>query len=266
MFYDYHMHSNFSPDSNTSMEEMIEASINLGIREICFTDHVDYDINQTDKFVVDYDDYLSKLQLMKDKYSNKISIKKGIELGLQNHLVDKYKKDMKNYSSQLDFVICSMHAIDRNDMYYPDYFIGKTQYEAYETYYKSLLDIVKRYDDYCVLGHLDLIKRYGRYEDYLDDELFIDIIEEILKTAIEKGKGIEVNTSCFKYKLPDLTPSRQILKLYKGLGGEIITTGSDSHDTTQITCKFSQIQSILKDIGFNYICRFDNMNPTFIQI
>lgn len=266
MFYDYHMHSNFSPDSNTSMENMIEASINLGLKEICFTDHVDYDINQTDEFVVDYNEYLSKLELMKDKYKDKISIKKGIELGLQNHLIDKYKDDMKKYGSQLDFVICSMHAIDKNDMYYPDYFIGKTQYESYETYYKRLLDIVKNFDDYCVLGHLDLVKRYGGYKDFLEDKLFIDIIEDILKTAIERGKGIEINTSCFRYKLPDLTPSREIITLYKKLGGEIITIGSDSHSTNQIAYEFSQVQSILKDIGFNYLCKFDKMKPSFIKI
>lgn len=101
---------------------------------------------------------------------------------------------------------------------------------------------------------------------FLEDKLFIDIIEDILKTAIERGKGIEINTSCFRYKLPDLTPSREIITLYKKLGGEIITIGSDSHSTNQIAYEFSQVQSILKDIGFNYLCKFDKMKPSFIKI
>ena len=95
MFYDYHVHSNFSPDSKTSMTKMIETGINLGLKEICFTDHMDYDINQTDKFVLNYKDYLYTLELMQNKYKDKIKIKKGIELGLQPHLIDRYSNEMK---------------------------------------------------------------------------------------------------------------------------------------------------------------------------
>lgn len=266
MFFDYHMHSNFSPDSKTPMEDMIEASIKLGSKEICFTDHVDYDVIQTSEFVVDYDEYFNKLNLMQEKYKNQISIKKGIELGLQNHLIDKYTEDMNKYKDDFDFALCSVHAINRCDMYYPDYFENKTQHDAYETYYLSLLDIVKKFDKYSVLSHLDLVKRYGGYKELLQDKLFMDIIEEILKTAIYNGKGIEVNTSCFRYRLPDLTPSKDILKLYKDLGGEIITTGSDSHNTAQVACEFNYAYSVLKDIGFDYVCSFDKMKPSFNKI
>lgn len=266
MFFDYHMHCNFSPDSKTSMEDMIETSINLGLKEICFTDHMDYDIMQTSEFVVDYDEYLNKLNLMQEKYRNKISIKKGIELGLQNHLIDRCTNDMNKYKDEFDFALCSVHAIEKSDMYFPDYFENKTQYEAYEQYYLSLLYIAKNYDKYCVLGHFDLVKRYGGYKELLKDKLFMDIIEEILKTIIHKGKGIEVNTSCFRYNLPDLTPSKDILKLYKDLGGEIITTGSDSHNPSQIACEFNYVYSVLKDIGFNYVCSFDKMKPSFNKI
>ena len=94
MFYDYHVHSNFSPDSKTSMTKMIETCINLGLKEVCFTDHMDYDVKQTDKFVLDYKEYLKTLELMQNKYKGKITIKKGIELGLQPHLIEKYNQDM----------------------------------------------------------------------------------------------------------------------------------------------------------------------------
>ena len=212
MFYDYHVHSNFSPDSKTSMTKMIETGINLGLKEICFTDHMDYDVNQTDKFMLNYKDYLHALELMQNKYKD------------------------------------------------------KTQQKSYEIYYKTFYDIVKNFDDYSVLGHLDLIKRYGPYENPLGDSLFMDIIEAILKEVISKNKGIEINTSCFRYELPDLTPSRRIISLYKDLGGEIITTGSDAHCPSFITCKFDYIQSYLKDMGFKYICTFDNLKPNFIKL
>lgn len=264
MFYDYHMHCNFSPDSKTPIEKMIETSINLGLEEICFTDHMDYDVNQTDKFVVNYEKYLHTLESMQKKYENKIKIKKGIELGLQPHLVDRYNEDMKNH--KFDFILCSQHAINKNDLYYDEYFKDKNQHEAYQVYYKTLYDIVKNFNNYSVLGHLDLVKRYGDYENLLGDSFYMDIIESILKEAIYNGKGIEVNTSCFRYNLPDLTPSRNIISLYKELGGEIITTGSDAHSPSYISCKFDYVYSYLKDLGFKYISTFDNLKPNFIKL
>lgn len=264
MYYDYHMHSNFSPDSKTSMEDMIKKSINLNLTEICFTDHMEHNEKGDSTWMIDYDKYFKEYNILKEKYKDKISIKIGVEMGLQTHIIDKCRNDV--LTNPFDFVILSQHAIDEKDFSLRGYFEGKTQKEAYETYFLKLYEIIKNFKDYSVLGHLDLIKRYGNYDSLLDDKLFSDIIEEILKTVINDNRGIEVNTSCYRYKLPDLTPSRYILKMYKDLGGEIITTGSDSHSDTYIASNFDYIYYYLKDIGFNYICYFDKMKPNFIKI
>ena len=264
MYYDYHIHSKFSPDGKNSMEEMILRSIDLGLKEICFTDHVDYDIELIDYFIVDYDKYFESLNYYTEKYKNKISIKKGIEFGLQRQLCDKCKKDVEKYD--FDFVICSQHAIDKIDLYFKDFFEDKDPHTAYKIYYEEYLNIIKNYKDYNILGHLDLVKRYSPYDEILDDDDFTDILAEILKQVISDGKGIEVNTSCFKYNLPDLTPSRKIIKLYKDLGGEIITTGSDAHHTSFLACNFDKVYDFLKDVGFKYVCSFDNMEPNFHKI
>ena len=264
MFYDYHMHSSFSNDSKTDMEDMIKKSIELGLKEICFTDHVDYDLDADDDWGIDYNKYFDKIDYLQNKYKDNISIKKGIEMGLQKQIINRCASDISQYP--FDFVICSQHAINRSDLYFGNFFLNKTQHQAYEHYYMELYDIIKVYKNYSVLGHLDLVKRYGNYGKVLDDKPFDDIIESILKQAIYDGKGIEVNTSCYRYNLPDLTPSRHILNMYKELGGEIITTGSDSHNPTQIAYNFNYIYSYLQSIGFKYVCSFDKMNPQFIKI
>ena len=87
------------------------------------------------------------------------------------------------------------------------------------------------------------------------------IIEEILKQVIADGKGIEVNTSCYRYGLKDLTPSQDILKMYRQLGGKIITIGSDGHDETQYGFKTAKAQQILKSLGFEYFYTYDKMQP-----
>lgn len=264
MYYDYHMHSNFSGDSETDMEDMIKKSIELGVKEICFTDHVDYDIISDVPFETDYNAYFSKLNYYADKYKNNIIIKKGIEMGVQSHILNQCSNDINKYP--FDFVICSLHAMNRVDLYNGTFFNNITQKQAYETYYTELYNIVKNYKDYSVLGHLDLIKRYGGYNQELDDRLFSDIIESILKEVIYSGKGIEINASCFRYGLKDLTPSSYILQMYKDLGGEIITTGSDSHIPSQVAFKFDYIYEKLQSFGFEYIAKFDNMKPSLIKI
>ena len=90
------------------------------------------------------------------------------------------------------------------------------------------------------------------------------MIAEILKLAIADGKGIELNTSSWKYGLKDTQPSRAILKLYKDLGGKILTAGSDAHFSKVLADHLDEGYQILRDeIGFTEICTFDHMKPIF---
>lgn len=119
-----------------------------------------------------------------------------------------------------------------------------------------------RFQHYSVLGHLDMIKRYDNLGPFPDKKV-LHLIEKILRRAIDDGKGIEVNTSSFRYGLPDLTPSREILALYHQLGGRILTIGSDAHSPDQLGDHIPQVRAILKDMGFREFCTFEKMQPVF---
>ena len=115
MYYDYHMHCSFSDDSNTPMEDMINKSIELGLKEICFTDHVDYSIitnNIEEDHTVDYNEYFRNLEYFQNKYKDKVIIKRGIEMGLQNHTLCKCMEDIEK--NEFDFVIASINTINNN--------------------------------------------------------------------------------------------------------------------------------------------------------
>ena len=247
---DYHLHTEYSDDSQEPMENQVRRAIELGLKEICFTDHVDYGIKKDwsegniqyrlgdgvgnplgtgePMANVDYPAYFREIGLMKEKYGDKITIKQGLEFGIQTITVDKYEKLYDRYRDELDFVLLSLHQIENREFWTQDYQRGRSQQEYNELYYKELYNVIKVFKNYSVLAHLDLIVRYdlqGRYPF----EKVKDYIAEILKLAIKDGKGIEINTSSWKYGLSDTQPSRAILKLYKDLGGRIITVGSDVH-------------------------------------
>ncbi|MBQ2656985.1 MAG: histidinol-phosphatase HisJ family protein [Erysipelotrichaceae bacterium] len=284
MYADYHVHSEFSDDSREPMENQIERAIELGLDEICFTDHVDYGIkkdweegdikwrsgdgvsydpNTLDPFAnVNYPEYFWKLLRMKETYKGKITIKKGLEFGIQTITLDAYERLYEKYKDDLDFVLLSVHQIDNKEFWPQDFQRGKTQKESNELYYKEIYEIQKRFKHYSVLAHLDMIVRYDNQGVYPFENVK-DIIAEILKLAIADGKGIEMNTSSWHYSLNDTTPSRAILKLYKDLGGRIITVGSDGHTTRYLADHIQDGYRILKEIGFKEICTFDHMEPKF---
>ncbi|HEY4602431.1 MAG TPA: histidinol-phosphatase HisJ family protein [Cerasibacillus sp.] len=256
---DYHIHSNFSADCETPMEKTIEIAIEKGFSEICFTEHIDYDYpDSTITFEFNLDAYDQKIKAMQVAYADRLAIKKGVEIGVQPHLLKQYDDLLRKES--FDFIICSMHTTDRKTLHYGNLFKDRTTEEAFLKYYEELLYCAKHFNHYSVLGHLDLVKRYTK--DNVNHD-FHDLIEDIFKELIPKGKGIEINTSSFRYGMDTIMPSIDILKLYKKMGGEIITLGSDSHSETTLGYKFPLVLDILKDLGFKYVTTFKKQEPIF---
>ncbi|HZK34185.1 MAG TPA: histidinol phosphate phosphatase, partial [Bacillota bacterium] len=118
-----------------------------------------------------------------------------------------------------------------------------------------------------VLGHLDLVRRYAPYKYDSNDHLIgLDIIKAIFKTLIENGKGIELNSSGFGHSSGVPLPHPDIIRLYRELGGEIITIGSDAHSSEFVAYESKRSVDLLKSLGFKYVTRFDKMEPEFAKI
>jgi len=212
---------------------------------------------------VNYPLYYKTYQKMKTQYGDKITLKLGMEFGMQVHTIEQYEKLYAKYP--FDFIILSVHEVEDKEFWTQDFQRDRTQQEYNERYYEELLYLVQNYHNYSVLGHMDLITRYDKAGTYPFEKLK-PIFTEILKTVIADGKGIEVNTSSHRYGLSDLTPSRDILKLYRELGGTIITIGSDSHKPEHLGTFIDETKQELKTLGFKEFCTFDKMKPIYHQL
>ena len=266
MYCDYHLHSSFSGDSKTPMEEMIRQGIRLGLPAMCFTEHLDPDFPDGDcSFDLDIPAYQEKLMELKESYQDRIQIYFGLELGLQPHLTKEIPRIAA--SAPFDFLIGSTHVADHMDPYEKTFFQGRTEYEAYHRYFEVLLENLKTFSCFDTCGHIDYVVRYGpnQNRDYTYEK-YQDILDEVLKTLIEKQIGLECNTAGFKYGLGHPNPTEKILARYRELGGEILTLGSDAHAPEHIAYNFRETGEILKACGFRYYTIFKERKPEFLSL
>lgn len=266
MFYDYHTHTNFSGDSDTPIRSMLDRAVSLGLKEICITDHIDYDYpNDPDLFTFSLEEYFSTLSALKEEYKKNLDVRIGVEFGLRPHLGKCLKTLSASYP--FDFIIGSSHVIDDIDPYYPAYWENKTEKEGIYQYFESILENLKTCSDFDVYGHLDYIIRYmpsGKKSYVFED--YQEILEKCLKTLISMGKGIELNTAGFKYGLSAPNPKIEVLKRYHQLGGEILTIGSDAHQPEHLAFDFHKVKPLLLECGFRYFTVFHQRKAKFIPL
>ena len=267
MLPDFHVHTEFSGDSKAPVRDQIEAAIRLGMTEICITDHHDYGTRSMTPidFTLDIPSYLPAIRKLSEAYRNQIRVLTGIELGLM--LREREYLETLVPGLSVDYIIGSSHFVDGYDVYDRNYFEGRSEAEAYRRYFDATLERVSRLDCFDSLGHLDYIIRYGpeKNRNYRPSD-YMDVIDEILKILIRKGKGLDCNTAGFKYGLGHPHPYEEILKRYLELGGEIITIGSDAHRPEEVGGAFPQAEAILKECGFRYYTVFHERKPVFYKL
>lgn len=265
-----HLHSSFSGDSHTPMEEMVLAGIACGLRTMCFTEHHDIDLPDSPGapgsiFLLDAEAYLKEFLRLREKYRGQICLLFGVELGLQPHIAHRNAAFVRAHD--LDFIIGSVHVCSGMDPYYPAFYEGRSEEEAYLEYFTAILENVKKFSDFDVCGHLDYVVRYGPNKDRnYSYDTYRDVFDEILKVLLENGRGLELNTGGIRKGMRDFHPCADILKRYRQLGGEIITVGSDSHTADHITDSFSRAADALLACGFRYYTVFRQRRPEFIRL
>lgn len=266
MLWDTHMHSQYSGDSETPQDAMVQAAIQKNLDGICFTDHLDIDYpDDPDLFLLDLPNYTASVNALASQYEGRFPIRLGIELGLQPHLAALHADILEQYP--FDFVIGSSHVVHGFDPYYPKFYEGRSEEECYREYFESILENIQAFDGFDVYGHIDYVVRYGpnRNEQY-SYQKYSDVIDAILSLLIKKGKGIEINTGGFKYGLGHPNPTEEIIARYHELGGEIITIGADAHKPEHVAFDFEKVPDILKSAGFQYFTVFKDRKPEFIKL
>ena len=260
--FDYHMHSSVSFDGLSDARDMAQAAQERGLKEICFTDHIDYELNAKEQIMVfDFDTYSAAYDGLD---LPGLKIRRGVEYGLKPYRQPQMKADLAR--RRFDFVIGSIHFVDEMDVYLAPFWENRTKEAAYLQFMEETLKCVQVNDDFDVLGHLTFIskgrcnptKALIRYADYRE------LTDEILKILVARGKGMELNTSGMD-RCGDYLPDAEYFRRFRELGGEIITVGSDSHNVERVGQHTHDACRLLGDI-FGYVCTFEDRKPIFHKV
>lgn len=265
MFADCHTHSRVSPDSNAPMAEMAKQALQYGLDVMCLTDHCDL-LSLEGERTLDYNwrAVLQERKLMLDAVGTRLDLPLGLEFGMA-HL---YPEAAEKILSQpgLDFVIGSCHNMDEKDggrdFYLLTYDTLEDCYRALDNYFASMQKMAAA-PYYDVVGHVIYPLRYmnGPY-DTPSLARYRDQIREILRLAIDSGRGIEINT----WKGQTLAEWIPLLKDYKELGGEIITVGSDAHAPEPLGRGIKEAYQIMQDCGFRYGAVYHQRKPEMFRL
>ena len=263
---DFHLHCCFSGDSDTPPETVARMGMERGLSALCFTDHYDADYPYEDVcFELDTEAYFAEISGVRDAYEGRLAVGIGVELGLQPQLGPLYRSYVGRYP--FDFVIGSTHLVEGMDPYYASFWEERSPKEGICRFLEVTLENIRAFDDFDVYGHLDYIVRYapeGMREFSYGD--YGDLMDEILRFLISRGKGIEVNTGGYKAGLGCPNPCPEVLRRYRDLGGEIVTMGSDAHAAEYVGGFMDEARDVLRDCGFRYFTIFRGREAGFVAL
>ena len=260
--FDFHTHSSVSFDSICPAAEMIAAAEAVGLHEICFTDHYDYnDVPTLKHDLFALEDYRRAYDALT---SDRVKIRRGVEFGLTPWNTAERAAFLASYP--FDFVIGSVHSVGGTDPYYPEFWETCSMDAAYERYVLQTLECVKAHEGFDVLGHINYVCKSpsSPIKKPLYYREFPDLFDEIMKVLVSKGIGMEINTSGIN-AIGELLPSLDYLKRFRELGGEIVTVGSDAHNAERVGQNVDKALEVAKEV-FGYVCTFENRKPIFHKL
>ena len=264
--FDYHIHPNYSIDAEGEVDEFCKAALDIGLKEIAFTTHLDTDRVAEDCYVnvkgenvdiassVWFEDYESTIRVAGDRYQEEgLRVLLGVEVdcfpGVQGALPERF------FSTDFDFIIGSVHLIDhiaisaygRADEAFRKYSMD----ELGVRYFSLLLDSIDL-EIFDVLAHIDLYRRYGEgfYGEAIHN-LWKPHLGELSRKMLAKRVGFEVNTSSLRRGMQQPMPEDRIIRALREEGINTVTVGSDAHTPSDVGKDIKVALDMIREAGFD---------------
>jgi len=243
------------------LEAMGEAAVEAGIDTIAVTDHLDFLPGYTFDWQTDFDAAYAALEAARATFAGRLTLVRGVEFGQPQFNSAEAARFTELHRP--GFIIGSIHYLD------PSYDIGMSSVASHEpcglyrAYLRLVLEMVSDHD-FDVLGHLTYPWRYFKRElDYdFDERDYRAEFDEIFDVIVQRGRGIELNTSGWRQALDDCLPNEAILRRYRARGGRIVTIGSDAHTPENVGAGIDRAAALLQACGFEGVATYEKREAT----
>ncbi|MCL2774796.1 MAG: histidinol-phosphatase HisJ family protein [Oscillospiraceae bacterium] len=268
---DHHIHSykSFDAEPSASIAQILKTAAEKNINQIALCDH--YDVNwivNGSNPDIDFQDTLNQIkEAKKNPDFSRTEFLLGIELGQPNQCPEKAAEVLTK--NDFDFILCALHnARNEEDFYYIDYKSTDIPHltAMFERYANELCELAE-WGNFHSLAHITYPVRYFLTNDiHISMNKYNDLYKKLFEIIIRRGIALEVNTSGLRKQINEPSPSFELLRLYKSVGGELITVGSDAHSTADIFSGIEYAYERLSEIGFKYISVIGKKDKKLVQV
>jgi len=249
LFSDYHSHPQghrIQPYTRALLQPWIDSARARGLTDIAFTDHDRYHAG------IDFDE-LEKIRAANPD----IKIRAGIELDNDPETSGAGRDWVEKNWDRLDFVLGSVHYLDRPDQMFDSVPAGAEQFRdrdidaVYADYFRRIREVAATGLVDC-LSHLDLIKIHG----HRPKAPIRDLVGETLDLIAARGLAVELSTAGWRKPVNELYPSDEIicLAIEKGIR---FTTASDAHSHVQLGENYDRLARKMQQLGIREVCVFE---------
>jgi len=258
LFSDYHTHPQGHRVQRYTQELLqpwADSARKLGLIDIAFTDHDRYHAG------IDFDE----IDQLRERNPD-LRIRAGIELDNDPIHSAAGRNWIEKHWDKLDFVLGSVHFLDRPDQMFDSVPDGAAQFEGrdidavYADYFRRVREIAATGLVDC-LAHLDLIKIHGHR---LSGEIG-SLINETLDLIGARNLAIELSTAGWRKPVNELYPSDSIIVLAMNKNISF-TTASDAHSHAQLGDKFPILAQRMATLGIQQVCVFEKHNRTQLPL
>jgi len=257
IYYDMHVHSTCSPDASLSEISLAHRAVKEGLAGVGFVVHLDFHPSDFCYGGFDSVEYEAAFREASRETSGSLILMKGVELGEPLRFRSEIAGALAE--SRFDFVMGALHWIEDRLLLDESAFSSTDPMALVEEYFSRTLEIVENCD-LDILAHLGIFRRglakAGISTDFDETRLWPVLLERILLTMIERNIALEVNTAGLRRSESVTYPNSAVLRLYRTLGGELVTTGSDTHRDPWVFHALLQATELLLDTGFTHTVRF----------
>jgi histidinol-phosphatase (PHP family) len=258
---DAHLHTDLSPDSMVPLELYAAQAFERGIPEIAITDHLDFMPGAPAYSYADYGKREMIVREAAERWAGRLTIRFGVELTYESRYEDAIRKHLATHS--YDYRLGTVHGMsdgpyDRSRI--STFMAGKTLPEAVAPYFAEVAAAIHS-NLFDTIGHLDMCKRWMvPWFSAADFAGIPELYEPLLVALVESGMALEVNASGLRHPTKETYPGPWVVRRFRELGGQRVTTGSDSHLPDCFAFGLEEACEIVAAAGFDRLSLERNLD------